>query len=133
MARKRHIRGRSCSTHVLYFQFDKRDETRFPAPIYIGQLMLRFGRLNLRILRLETPTVRLAVSKYHAIRNTSGTWRQLHRYILKQLYYLYRQQIGSFPLYCNWCLQPRARSRNDEEHFDRNELIELQALFFGNP
>ncbi|KAL6419250.1 hypothetical protein ACFW04_011486 [Cataglyphis niger] len=34
------------STFASYFQPDEREETRPPAPIYIGQLTLRFGRLN---------------------------------------------------------------------------------------
>ncbi|XP_070155185.1 interstitial collagenase-like [Polyergus mexicanus] len=50
-------------TLLSHFRSDERDEAR-PTPIHIGQLTLRFGKLNnLRILRLETPKIRLAVSK----------------------------------------------------------------------
>ncbi|XP_050450759.1 uncharacterized protein LOC126851143 isoform X1 [Cataglyphis hispanica] len=49
---------------LSYFQVDERDESRLSAPIQIGQLTLRFGRFNnLRILRLETSKIRLAISK----------------------------------------------------------------------
>ena len=55
-------------TLLSYLQLDERDESRLPALIYIGQLTLRFGKLNnLRILRLETPKIRLAISKNHFI------------------------------------------------------------------
>ncbi|XP_070171022.1 stromelysin-1-like [Polyergus mexicanus] len=48
---------------LSHFRSDERDEAR-PTPIHIGQLTLRFGKLNnLRIFRLETPKIRLAVSK----------------------------------------------------------------------
>ena len=52
--------------HVILslLQYDENKEIRAPSPMYVGNLTLRFGRINnLPILRLETSTARLSMSK----------------------------------------------------------------------
>lgn len=53
--------------HIIlpYVRHDERndddDDARTPHPLYIGHLMVRFGKINnLRILQFETPKIRLA-------------------------------------------------------------------------
>jgi len=49
---------------LQFFNTDRSDEHVTPRPIYIEYLTLRFGKINnLKILRLETPTMCLAMSK----------------------------------------------------------------------
>ncbi|KAL6419190.1 hypothetical protein ACFW04_011542 [Cataglyphis niger] len=121
-----------------YFQPDEREETRPPAPIYIGQLTLRFGRLNnLRILRFETPKVRLAISRNtvvyvlhleHCVNRLVTSLNCLTTYTDNKLARFLDVAAGVR----DPALIPA--TIRDDEHFDRNELIdcELQALFFGD-
>ncbi|XP_029680149.1 uncharacterized protein LOC115245806 [Formica exsecta] len=125
------------STLLSYFRSDERDEARPPAPIYIEQLTLRFGKLNnLRIFRLETPKVRLAVSKStiltilnlelcvnRIVTSLSG----LTAHVDNKLTHFLDIAAGAH----DSALIP-AMIR-DNENVDHNDLIdcELQALLFG--
>ena len=124
-------------TLTSYFQSDERDETRPPAPIYIGQLTLRFGRLNnLRILRLETPKARLAIS-----RNTVVYILHLERCVdclVASMNCLTAYTDNKLARFLDVAASVRdpalvPATIRDSESFDRNELIdcELQALLFG--
>ncbi|KAL6417304.1 hypothetical protein ACFW04_012853 [Cataglyphis niger] len=120
-----------------YFRSDERDETRPPSPIYIGQLTLRFGRLNnLRILRLETPKTRLAIS-----RNTVLYILHLEHCVnclVASLNCLTAYTDDKLARFLDVAANVRdpafvAAAIRDSESFDRDELIdcELQAHFFG--
>ncbi|XP_050453266.1 uncharacterized protein LOC126852469, partial [Cataglyphis hispanica] len=125
------------STLASYFQSNERDETRSPAPIYIGQLTLRFGRLNnLRILRLETPKTRLAMS-----RNTVLYILHLEHWVnclVTSLNCLTTYTDNKLARFLDVAASVRdpalvPATIRDSESFDRDELIdcELQTLFFG--
>ncbi|KAL6416866.1 hypothetical protein ACFW04_013114 [Cataglyphis niger] len=120
-----------------YFRSDERDETRPPSPIYIGQLTLRFDRLNnLRILRLETPKTRLAIS-----RNTVLYILHLEHCVnclVTSLNCLTAYTDDKLARFLDVAANVRdpafvAAAIRDSESFDRDELIdcELQAHFFG--
>ncbi|XP_029670042.1 matrix metalloproteinase-24-like [Formica exsecta] len=125
------------SVLTSYFQRDEREEMRPPAPIYIGQLTLRFGKLNnLRILRLETPKDRLVASRStvlnilnleHCINRIITTLSGLTGYIDNKL----TRFLDIAADVRDRTLIPTAI--RDSENFDRNDIIdcELQALLFG--
>ncbi|XP_029675759.1 uncharacterized protein LOC115243148 [Formica exsecta] len=125
------------SVLTSYFQRDEREEMRPPAPIYIGQLTLRFGKLNnLRILRLETPKDRLVASRStvlnilnleHCINRIITTLSGLTGYIDNKLT---RFLDIAADVYDRTLIPTAIR---DSKNFDRNDIIdcELQALLFG--
>ncbi|XP_050448811.1 uncharacterized protein LOC126850147 [Cataglyphis hispanica] len=101
------------STLASYFQSDKRDETRSPAPIYIGQLMLRQTEQSPNSPSRDAQDSTGYVEKHRSIHIAPRTLRQLPRYVLELFDRLHRQQAGSFPRSRGERSRPRARSRDD--------------------
>lgn len=125
------------STLLSYFRSDERDEARPPAPIYIEQLTLRFGKLNnLRILRLETPKVRLAVSKSTVL--TILNLELCVNRIVTSLSGLTAHVDNKLTRFLDIAAGAHDSALiptmiRDNENFDRNDIVdcELQALLFG--
>ncbi|XP_070157171.1 uncharacterized protein [Polyergus mexicanus] len=125
------------STLLSHFRSNERDEARLPAPIYIGQLTLRFGKLNnLRILRHETSKVHLAVSK-----STVETILNLElcvNHIVASLSGLTTRVDNNLTRFLDIAAGARDTALipamiRESDNFNRNDLIdcELQALLFG--
>ncbi|XP_070151870.1 uncharacterized protein [Polyergus mexicanus] len=123
-------------TLLSHFRSDERDEAR-PTPIHIGQLTLRFGKLNnLRILRLETPKIRLAVSK-NTVVNILNLELCVNR-IVASLSGLTTRVDNKLIRFLDIAAGARDKALipamiRESDNFDRNDIIdcELQALLFG--
>ncbi|XP_070161393.1 uncharacterized protein [Polyergus mexicanus] len=121
---------------LSHFRSDERDEAR-PTPIHIGQLTLRFGKLNnLRILRLETFKIRLAVSKSTVV-NILNLELCINR-IVASLSGLTARVDNKLTRFRDIAASARDKALipamiRESDNFDRNDIIdcELQALLFG--
>lgn len=124
-------------TILPYFKCNDDDETRAPSPIHIDHLTLRFSKINnLRILRLETPKIRLAISTDTVL----GLFNL--EYCVNRLVTSLNGIITNVDNKLTRFLEIAANVTDpasipmairDSESFDRNDLIdcELQALLFG--
>ncbi|KAL6268166.1 hypothetical protein P5V15_001263 [Pogonomyrmex californicus] len=112
-------------------------EPSFPAPSYIENMTVRFGRINnLTILRLEMPAARLAMSKKTA-NNMFELKHCVNRLVISLTKILGKidAKLARFKdiASTNKDTENISRVIRDNDAFDRNDIIdcELVALFFG--
>ncbi|KYQ56423.1 hypothetical protein ALC60_04653, partial [Trachymyrmex zeteki] len=118
-------------------QYDENKRIRAPSPTYIGSLTLRFGRINnLPILRLETSTARLSMSK-STVLNMFNLEHCVNRLIssltartdnVDQKFSRFLDIVSTVTESANML-----KTIYDDESFDRNDIIECEliALVFG--
>ncbi|KAL6252054.1 hypothetical protein P5V15_010108 [Pogonomyrmex californicus] len=122
--------------HVLskYLQ-STNGEPSFSAPSHIGNMNVRFGRINnLTILRLETPAARMSKE---TVNNMFELEHCVNRLVISLIKILGKidAKLARFKDIASTAKDTENISRviRDSEAFDRNDIIdcELIALFFG--
>ncbi|KAL6253963.1 hypothetical protein P5V15_015810 [Pogonomyrmex californicus] len=125
--------------HVLskYLQ-NTNGEPSFPAPSHIGNMTVRFGKINnLTILRLETSAARLAMSK-ETVNNMFELEHCISRLVISLTKILGKidAKLARFKDIAFTAKDTENISRviRDSDAYDRNDIIdcELVALYFGS-
>ncbi|KAL6255491.1 hypothetical protein P5V15_013825 [Pogonomyrmex californicus] len=113
-------------------------EPSFPAPSHIGNMIVRFGKINnLTILRLETSAARLAMSK-ETVNNMFELEHCISRLVISLTKILGKidAKLARFKDIAFTAKDTENISRviRDSDAYDRNDIIdcELVALYFGS-
>ena len=122
---------------TIYNFFQQNEERVTPHTIRIRHVTLRFGKINnLPILRMETPNIRLALSK-ETVSNMIN-----YKFLVKSIYDLLNSEVASVDskLASFYALLNNVKDRNiaksticNDQSFDRSNKIdgELYARFFA--
>ena len=126
--------------HVILslLQYDENNKgIRAPSPMYVGNLTLRFGRINnLPILRLETSTARLSMSK-STVLNIFNLEHCVNRLIssLTAMTDNVDKKFSRLLAIASTVTKSAnvLKTMYDNDSFDRNDILdcELIALIFG--